>query len=358
MLVLLCWIFCPRVYADPTISVGARLDLDWAHYNDGVTSLESGADLRRMRLELGGKITRKLAYYALADFSDGSYSAQASWLRYRFNRENEIYAGRTEVPFSLQQVSNSQYALFMERALPASLTSHYGTGLVYMHKGKRWNWRAGFFEDDALNFGGSKESGPAVAFRVGRRLRIGASRFWLGISAMFQNPTEPERFQSRPESTVAQESLVNTGRITDVRNTSRSGLEALWKAGAWSVQGEWIRYSGKRRGEKDVTLEGAYVEASRSFGGRRRFNFRRGEWMSPEVGQKGSWEVAVRLSRVDLQDESVSGGEETNYSFGLNYYLNPINRIMLNWIKADAHPNRRGIDESPSIVQLRLQMAF
>ncbi len=349
---------CRPAVASPTVNVGGRVDLDFAEYDEDETPLGSGVDLRRLRLELSGKMTKKLSYYALADFSDGDYGAQASWLRYRFSEQDEFYAGRIEIPFSLQRVTNSQFNLWMERALPAALTSHYGTGLVYMHKGSQWGWRAGLFGNDRLNFGGAKEAGAALAVRAGRRLRLGESRLWLGASAMYQDTTEPERFRAQPESSVTSAHLVSTGRISDLGKTGRLGLEGVWKRDRWALQGEWIHYAGNRSGADDVKFSGGYVEASRTINGRRRFNFKSGEWMSPEIGGKGAWEMAVRVSWIDLQDGAISGGKETNYGLGLNYYINPINRIMINWIKADAHPNQSGVDESPSLLQLRLQLGF
>lgn len=357
MLVLTCFV-CQSLSASPTLTVGGRLDLDAAKYHDKQTPLASGVELRRLRLEFGGALMNKLNYYVLTDFSNGSYSAQASWLRYRFNRENELYAGRIEIPFSLQRVTSSKYNLLMERALPAALTSHYGTGLVYLHKGPDWSWRVGLFGDDKLNFGGKKAFGTALAARVGRRLRLGKSRVWLGASAMVRDTAEPRRVRSRPETSVSRERLVDAGRMKDVNEIGLAGLEGVWKRGQWSVQGEWIRYRANRTTTADAVFSGGYIEASRTFNGRRRFNFRRGEWMSPEVTDMKTWELALRVSYIDLQDDPVAGGRETNYSLGLNYYLNPINRIQLNWIKADAHPNSDGIDESPSILQVRLQIGF
>ncbi len=356
--VVLCFVAIPSVQADPTISVGGRLDMDFAKYYEDVTPLNSGSNLRRLRLELGGKLTSKLSFYTLADFNDGTYNAQATWLRYRFNKENELSAGRIETPFSLQRVTNSQFNLFMERALPAALSRHYGTGLVFMHKGSQWNWRLGLFGNDRLNFAGTTQFGTALAGRVGRRLQLGESRIWLGASAMYQDTKQPQRFRARPESSVTDQYLINTGKIFDVGKTGRVGLEGVWKRGQWSVQGEWIHFAGNRSTTDTTKFSGGYFEASRMFNGRRRFNFRRGEWMSPEIGEKGSWELSARISRLDLQDGTITGGLETNFSLGLNYYFNPINRVMLNWIKVDTSSNKRGIDESPSILQLRLQLGF
>jgi len=357
-LVFLACLVCQPLQANPTLRVGGRLDLDVAKYDEDVTPLDSGTDLRRLRLEIGGSLSKKIGYYLLADFSDGSYGAEAAWLRYRADRRNEFYAGRLEIPFSLQQVTPSLSNLFMERALPVALSRHYGTGVAYIHMSSKWSWRAGLFGDDELNFGGTKPAGTALAVRVGRRLRAGESRFWLGAAAMVQDAMQPERIRARPESSVANEYLVNTSNMFGIAKTSRLGLEGVWKKDQWSLQGEWIQYHAQRDSAEDVTFRGGYVEASRMFNGRRRFNFRRGEWMSPEIGDTGAWELSARISRIDLQDGAVTGGEETNYSLGLNYYINPINRIMFNWIKADARPNKRGIDESPSTLQFRLQLGF
>lgn len=349
---------CQPLLANPTFVLGGRVDLDAAKYDEDVTRLDSGVDLRRLRLEIGGLLSKKISYYALADFSDGSYAAEASWLRYRADHRNEFYAGRMEIPFSLQQVTASQSNLFMERALPVALSRHYGTGLAYMHLGREWSWRVGLFGDDELNFGGPKASGTALAFRLGRRLRAGKSRFWLGAATVFQDAQKTERIRALPESSVANEDLVNTGRLFSIEKTRRIGLEGMWKKDQWSLQGEWIQYRAEQDGADDIKFSGGYVEASRIFNGRRRFNFRRGEWMLPKTGDKGAWELSARISRIDLQEGEVTGGAQTNYGVGLNYYINPVNRLMFNWITVDAHPNKRGIDESPSILQLRLQLGF
>ncbi len=357
-LVFLAGLGCQSLLANPSLKVGGRLDLDVAKYDEDVTPLDSGVNLRRLRLEIGGSLTKKISYYMLTDFSDGSYGAEASWLRYRVDRRNVYYAGRIEIPFSLQQVTASQSNLFMERALPVALSQHYGTGLAYMYLGNKWSWRAGLFGDDQLNIGGSKTFGTTLAVRAGRRLRVGESRLWLGAAVMVQDATEPERIRARPESSVTSEYLVNTSNLSGIGKTSRVGLEGVWKKDQWSLQGEWIQYDAGSTGADDVKFSAGYVEASRLLNGRRRFNFRRGEWMLPEIDDKGAWELSARVSHIDLQDGAVTGGEETNYSFGLNYYINPINRIMFNWIKADAHPNKRGTDESPSTLQFRLQIGF
>jgi phosphate-selective porin OprO/OprP len=49
----------------------------------------------------------------------------------------------------------------------------------------------------------------------------------------------------------------------------------------------------------------------------------------------GAWEVAVRYSKINLNDGAVDGGSLADWTFGLNWYLNPNTRVMLNVIRAD-----------------------
>ena len=43
----------------------------------------------------------------------------------------------------------------------------------------------------------------------------------------------------------------------------------------------------------------------------------------------------MRYSTLDLTDEGIAGGEVTDYSLAINWYLNPATRMMLNFVRAD-----------------------
>ncbi|MCB1595204.1 MAG: hypothetical protein KDI76_09835 [Xanthomonadales bacterium] len=51
----------------------------------------------------------------------------------------------------------------------------------------------------------------------------------------------------------------------------------------------------------------------------------------------------------------MSAGKETNYSLGLNYYIDNKSRVMFNAIRAKATPNSSGVYEDLDIYQLRFQ---
>ena len=52
-------------------------------------------------------------------------------------------------------------------------------------------------------------------------------------------------------------------------------------------------------------------------------------------GGKGAWEIAFRYSSIDLNDGAISGGEQDDWSLGLNWYPNPATRLMINYVHAE-----------------------
>jgi phosphate-selective porin OprO/OprP len=61
----------------------------------------------------------------------------------------------------------------------------------------------------------------------------------------------------------------------------------------------------------------------------------------------GAWQVAARLSHLDLDDATVAGGTLTDATLGVNWYLNPFTRLQFNYIHAfldDPALDRSGAD--------------
>lgn len=45
----------------------------------------------------------------------------------------------------------------------------------------------------------------------------------------------------------------------------------------------------------------------------------------------GAWELAARVSYIDLTDAGIQGGELTELTLGINWYMNPYTRITANY---------------------------
>ncbi len=79
---------------------------------------------------------------------------------------------------------------------------------------------------------------------------------------------------------------------------------------------------------------------------------------SLERGGSGAWEVAARISSLDLDDDGTDGGELDDLTFGVNWYLNPNTRLMLDYILADLDPAAGAPDGRTKILAFRWQIAL
>ncbi len=70
-------------------------------------------------------------------------------------------------------------------------------------------------------------------------------------------------------------------------------------------------------------------------------------------GGAGAWELGLRFTAMDLNEEGVAGGELGNITFALNWYLNPATRIMANYI----YSNLKSVGKA-NIIQMRFQINF
>ena len=72
--------------------------------------------------------------------------------------------------------------------------------------------------------------------------------------------------------------------------------------------------------------------------------------------------MALRYSYIDLNDEDIQGGEEKNWTAGLNWYLNPNVRFMFNYIYANVKNSNAGArflrEGDTNIFAMRFQLTF
>jgi phosphate-selective porin OprO/OprP len=127
-----------------------------------------------------------------------------------------------------------------------------------------------------------------------------------------------------------------------------------------AVQGEYLWADVNRSLNEDPNFSGAYIQASYILTGEK-YGYKRKGAVLGGVEPKSDWgaiEVGARYSTIDLEDSLVTGGEESNVTLGINWY--PCNnfRLMANYVMVDASPNSVGLDESPSALEFRAQVAF
>jgi phosphate-selective porin OprO/OprP len=167
----------------------------------------------------------------------------------------------------------------------------------------------------------------------------------------------PSQLRDRPELRLDGTRLVDTGAI-DSRHTEVFGVEGAFMTGPAMIEGEWFHYKIDRRFITATTVPdphftGWYVQGSWMLTGESRvynpvearFDAPKLNYsFNPEAGTWGAFELAARYSDLDLNYHegnpgttpaaalgAVRGGEQKIYTVGMNWYLNPSMRVMVDF---------------------------
>jgi len=349
------------------VEPSARLHLDYAAHRADARPVRDGLAVRRasigVEVGLGDDWTFELDYdlagpyaidsrgsYRRGDFDDGFRDVALHYTGWKGAR---LSLGQSKLPFGLGALTSSDNTRFAERALVVDAlgtSRRLGVGLAL--DDERRTLAATAF-GDSLD-GDARGRGVALRGTLAP-VHDGTSVLHFGAALVREWPDQAVRFVARPESRVSGIRLLNTGTLRDVGRIDLQGVEAAWQSGRLALQGEWQRARLARTGRRDASLHGGYVEAGWMLKGPSR-RYRKGVFKDVPVGDGDAWEIAARISRVDLDDAGIRGGRERNHTLGLTYYASERLRIMANYI--DVRSLRRGLRDDPDIVLLRLQLSL
>lgn len=341
----------------PTMDIGGRAHLDYAFYDDDVRDLGDGGEVRRARLFASGELAPQWSYKAQFDFAGGDVATKDLYVAYSGLAAGKLTIGQFKQPLSLENLTSSKYTTFVERALPVGLASDRRLGIGFTTAGDHYVFAASAYGQEVDDQGLDEGLGAGARFAY-TPVNSENNLVHLGIAGAWEeapNATDTLRLRARPESHVTDVRLVDTGTMTGVESLTRTGLEAAWVRGPFSLQAELLGIDVSRR-TGDFTGGGWYVFGSWFLTGESR-PYKGGAFgrVNPRGGQ-GAWEVALRYSTLDLDDGAVSGGEEDNITLGLNYYVTPHLKFQGNLTRVQS--TRDGIDDDPDILQFRAAYDF
>lgn len=362
------------------LKLGGRMHFDagWFDDSDDFRTIfgdqEDGAEMRRGRLYLSGQVYENYEFKFQYDFAGGDADFKDVWFAYN----NIPYIGQVKVghfkePFSLEELTSSNYTTFMERALPNVFAPSRNVGIQISnsHWNDRFTWATGVFRETDDFAEGFQDGGYNYSLRLTGLPWVDAdsdARFLhAGVSYTHREPDGTVRFRQRPESHMTSTRYVDTGDFT-AENIDQWAIESAFVYDRFSLQGEYTMSQVDSPILGDLDFDGWYVQGSvfltpdhrafkKSSATFDKVKPNRNFQIAGEERGPGAWEVALRYSELDLTDGRMIGGEEENFTVGLNWYLNPNMRVMFNYINAD-------IDRQPfyagdlNIFQTRFQASF
>jgi phosphate-selective porin OprO/OprP len=384
--------------------------------------LNDGTNFRRARFGIDGKLYKDFDYALIYEFGgSGAEDAghiQEAWAQYTGLKPFRIRLGAFEPNVGLAAAVSTSQMPFIERASPAEVARGVAAGdsrsaLQIAGNGIFGEGDTGvatrWFLSTAVTgntVGTINSTGGATVQPFGEQqawvgrvaLAPFASTDWqahFGLNAQYvfhpndatgsTNPRYPVQLRDRPELRIDATRLVDTGAI-DARHVSVYGAEAGFTARNFLVEGEYFKYNIDRRNTAaaplgDPRFDGWYVQGVWVLTGEQRpynpaearfdapkmaYNF------NPAAGTWGALELAARYSDLNLnwRDGSngaatpaggIRGGEQKIATVGLNWYLNPDIRFMLDYQRVEIDRlNAAGLQagQKYNAVALRSQLTF
>lgn len=324
------------------------------------------------RKEFGFTLKKKGVYDAIVYYDFQSHAWLDVFLRLETKAllgqdYGKLRIGYSKTPVGFEGVTSARADSFLEQALPIqAIFEGRRTGIDWAFERPTYILNLGAYgtqdlqgDNDGTTFGGRAAWTPVKA--DGHVLH-------LGVSGSIEDPDsftngkgqhlDPStRVRSRPEAGLTLTRLIDTGALTKVDTIKRFGLEGLWIEGPWSVQSEYLQVDVQRDGAlRDFAGDGWYVFGSwvltgesRPYSGGNVANIKpKGDW--------GAVEVLARYSSLDLNDGSIQGGREHDWTLGVNWYLTQHFKFQANYVRASADKGTTGVD--PRIFELRAQLNF
>ncbi len=356
--------------------IGGRIQTDamFISQDDSLNNhfdAKNGVEFRRARIYFSGLLYRNISFKFQLDFANGIAVIKDAYLQVeKIPVIGNIRAGNFKEPAGLAMLTSSNFLTMMERPLGNVFDNDRNIGLMIFNQyfDSRFSWYAGYFypTDNSGKYLGNNYN---LVFRLtGLPLYNtdnGYKVLHLGGSFAYQFHDDSEfKFSVRPEAHLAPKYLSVT--FDKLNSIDDINMEFLYIHNSLSLEAEYI-YSTLNTGagsvlqDKHYNLHAWHATVSWFITGEHK-NYVKSKTFFDGVKPKrnlgdnggfGALELAVRYSTIDLDYHDLTGGNLSDITVGLNWYLNPATKIAFNYINANVQ--NLGI---ANIFQTRLQIKF
>ncbi len=396
----------------PNLRINGRIHFDyWAfpHDGGGVRFFENpttGVDpedrfaFRRIRLNFRGDLSETMMYRFDLEFAEPEAPGyRDAWIGFRdLPLVQTVLIGNQKRPLGLDHWNSSNDNVFLERPLVIEAFNEdarrLGITSYNVSEDLSHTWQFGVY-----NLENTAQSGAYLgdSLQLSANARLtgvpwydeasgGRGYFHWGVSAMFARPdgnvfggdanSNEGRFRTRMEARSSRR-WIDTGRIAGAEHYEIMGLEAMLNVGPVQVVSEYQFNWLQREVGRDLFFHGAYVYVSYVLTGEHipydrptssidslepfENFFLVNRCRGGTGGGWGAWQVAARYSYLDLSDDNVLGGVDSNMTLALNWFWTPNSKLQINYVtgRIDEHEPAGGFTTGNySIIGTRFLMFF
>lgn len=361
---------------DIKIKIGGRLQTDamFISQDDSLNNhfdAQNGVEFRRARIYTSGTIYRNIKFKFQMDFAGGQAVIKDAYIQLtKIPVVGDLRVGNFKEPSGLAMLTSSKYITFMERPLGNAFDNDRNIGAMLFNQyfDKRVSLFAGYFypTDNSGKYQGNKYN---LVFRLAGlpyyEVNNGYKVLHLGISYAHQFEDNSElNYGIRPEAHLAPKYLNLS--IDEANNFNDLVGEFLIIYNSISVEGGFskINLNTGTNSKLDKSSYNFYTyngSISWFITGEHK-NYVKSKTVFDKVTPKknfgqdggiGAWELAFRYSSINLTDADLAGGQISDITAGLNWYLNPATKVALNYIYSDV----KNLGKA-NIFQMRFQIVF
>ena len=360
-------------------SIGGRVHYDAAflgHDRQLDSIFGKAADnveVRRARIGFAGTINDALEYEFEFTFGEQVEYSDMYFAFLKVPFLEKLTIGHFREPFGMEEMTSSNAIVFMERSLTSAFGPSRNTGFMLQRQFFDRKLRAylgGFritndLGTDIMGSGKHALSARLAYNPVYDTLRNRAFHFGLS-SRIFRPEDKVYEIKSGNESNISPE-YISSLPLDNVSNAKQLGAEFGYTIDRWCLQGEYVHAFAvqKNIGERQVnkvTGQHAFYISGAWFirGGKRKYDRENNRFSNIEVEkviQKGrlanAWELAARISHINVPVAESNIKRMTDATLGLNWYYNANSRFMMNYVLSRLQGNYFA-----NALQFRMQVSF
>jgi phosphate-selective porin OprO/OprP len=389
------------------VHVGGRVQLDGTWYDgdnavqfgpNGLGELNDAVNFRRARFRIDGTMYYTIDWAAEFDWSntvndDPTLPVQPGavvivpcptdlWLTFtHLPCIGNVRIGNHKEPMGMEHLTSSRFLDFMERSFlqevfwgPFNNGFSPGISAFNWNEAETFTWHVGAYKNTTNIFGWGVGDGEYAA--TGRLTwcpwycNDGRSVLHFGVSASHRDPdNDTIRFRTRASLRSGPPGPLNpviadTGTFF-ADSQDIAGAEIAGVLGPFNFQGEYACST-----VEDATVglvnngtymaHGWYMQGLYFLTGENRvYNRRAGVFDRVKPFENffmvdtcdgcighgcGAWQLGVRYSFLDLRDSGIDGGIVEDWTFGVNWFLNPNAKMQFNYVWCDRDAPVSGVN--------------
>lgn len=372
-----------RIHLDTNIPLDDDEDNFEQGGGAGIGEQKFDTFFRRARLSLEGK-AYGWSYKFENDFAgqdeDSGSGFREMWIGTRLFDSFNVRFGQAKPYRAMEEMTSSNEILFMERPFISS-GSFYGgrpqyiLGVFVDNAYTNWGWGLAGYNLRNGEVTSTDSEGDETANETDGMGGTGRIYFvpvlndntvlHLGLSASFENPSQGQsltpssaRYAGRSGPSASWSDAATDEDVTSL-NVELAGKYGPFYAQAEYATAEFAEAGGVDVGEDDAKLNSYYIQASWLITGETKpYDIKKGAFKSPKPrAPTGAWELKVRYDYIELEDVTPDREAET-IAAGVNWYINPAVRLMVEYISGKREDDGLGDDFKLDIISTRLQFAF